>query len=125
MVDVRYNHSALTESIIGCALKVHGTLGCGFPEIIYQRSLAIELQVAQVPFLRELEQPVYYRDTQVGSRRVDFLMADTVLVELKAASEILPLHTAQVLNYLTAYRLSVALILNFGQPSLGIKRLVK
>jgi GxxExxY protein len=125
MVNQQYQHSELTEAIIGCALKMHGTLGCGFPEIIYQRSLAIELQLAEVPFVRELEQPVYYRDTQVGSRRVDFLVADTVLVELKAASDILPLHTVQVLNYLTAYRLPVALILNFGQPSPAIKRLVK
>ena len=125
MVNHSYPHSGLTDAIIGCAFRVHSVLGCGFPEVIYQRSLALEFEISQVPFVREIEQPVFYRDQQVGSRRVDFLVAETILVELKAASEILPLHTAQVLNYLTAYRLKVALILNFGQQSLGIKRLVK
>ena len=124
MVDLKYKHSALSEQVIGCALRVHTALGHGFPEVIYQRSLEIELKLAGVIFEREVEQPVYYRDIKVGSRRVDFLVGEMLLVELKAASEILLTHKSQVLNYLTAYKLSVALILNFGQPSLAIKRLV-
>ena len=125
MVDLKYPHSTLTECVIGCALRVHTALGPGFPEVIYQRSLAIELGLASIPFEREIEQLVYYRDVKVGSRRVDFLVDKVLLVELKAATEILSSHSAQVLNYLTAYKLQVALILNFGQPSLVIKRLVK
>ena len=124
MIDLKYQQSALSEQVIGCALRVHTALGRGFPEVIYQRSLEIELTLAGVLFEREVEQSIYYRDVKVGSRRVDFLVEKTLLVELKAADEILSAHKSQVLNYLTAYKLSVALILNFGQSSLVIKRLV-
>ena len=125
MVDKRYAHSDLTEVIIGCAMRVHSALGPGFPEVVYQRSLALELEHVEMPFVREIEQPVFYLDQQVGSRRVDFLVASIVLVELKATTAFSELHYAQIINYLTAYRLQTGLRLNFGAPSLQFKRFIK
>jgi GxxExxY protein len=62
----------LTHKIIGCAMKVHSTLGNGFQEVIYQRALAIELAYENISFQRELEMPIFYREEQIGTRRVDF-----------------------------------------------------
>ncbi len=106
-------------------MQVHSALGNGFQEIIYQRSLAIEMQENGLLFARELEMPLYYRNHEVGTRRVDFLVENTVLVELKAVSEINTLHYAQVINYLTAYKLQVGLLINFGEKSLTFKRFIK
>ncbi|GBD92441.1 hypothetical protein BMS3Abin05_00012 [bacterium BMS3Abin05] len=68
-----YKYSALTSKIIGCAMKVHSTLGNGFQEVIYQRALAIEMTKQGLSFVREMEMPIYYNDQQIGKRRVDFL----------------------------------------------------
>ncbi|WP_310396644.1 GxxExxY protein [Hymenobacter sp.] len=119
-----YKHKELTGAIIGCAMEVHSAVGLGFPEVVYQRCLAIELQHRGLPFEREADLPLYYRGEKVGSRRADFLVAGAVLIELKAKSEIIPLHHAQVLNYLNAYQLEVALLLNFGEARLQYKRFV-
>ena len=105
-------------------MSVHRELGSGFPEIIYQRSLAVELTAAGVHFQGEVHLPVFYKDTPIGSRRVDFLVEGQVLVELKATIELTPLNYAQVINYLKAYRLEVALLINFGASSLNFKRFV-
>ena len=115
----------LTSRIIGCAMDVHNTLGNGFQEVIYQRCMAIEMERKDVPFVRELEMPIYYRDLPVGSRRADFLVEDKVLVELKAISKLEDIHLAQGLNYLEAYNLEIGLLLNFGAPKLEFKRLIK
>ncbi|WP_035559786.1 GxxExxY protein [Hymenobacter sp. IS2118] len=125
MIDNRYAHSELTEVIIGCAMRVHSALGPGFPEVVYQRSLALEMENAGLVFEREIERPVFYLNQQVGTRRVDFLVADTVLVELKATTVLDEHHFAQIINYLTAYRLQTGLLINFGQPSLQFKRFIK
>ncbi|QNF33824.1 GxxExxY protein [Adhaeribacter swui] len=117
--------STITSKIIGCAMQVHTVLGNGFPEIVYQRSLAIEMQEAGLQFARELEMPLYYKNIEVGTRRVDFLVESKVLVELKAVSEINTLHYAQIINYLTAYKLQVGLLFNFGEESLKFKRFIK
>jgi len=117
----------ITKKIIGCAMKVHATLGNGFQEIIYQRCLAIEMEKIGLAFARELEIPLCYKGHEVGSRRVDFLVEQQVLVELKAISELtpLPLQHAQLINYLTAYKLQVGLLINFGEKSLNFKRFIK
>lgn len=115
----------LTGEIIGCAMQVHRVLGTGFQEVIYQRALAIELEQCGVLAQRELEMPIYYRQKEIGSRRVDFLVNDTVLVELKALSTLNETHHAQIINYLEAYRLPIGLLINFGGPSLEFKRFVK
>ncbi|OUJ72922.1 GxxExxY protein [Hymenobacter crusticola] len=123
LVDTRYNE--VTRCVIGCAMQVHRALGTGFQEVIYQRSLAVEMQEARLPFIREVERPIFYKGVEVGSRRVDFLVAENVLVELKAISELNHAHYAQVINYLEAYRLEVGLLINFGETSLKYKRFLK
>ena len=122
-LDSRFNH--ITEKIIGAAFQVHRQMGAGFPEVVYQRCLAIELEKAQLGFAREISMPIYYDGQEVGLRRVDFLVEENVLVELKALTEVTNAHFAQVINYLNAYRLEVGLLLNFGEPSLRIKRFIK
>ena len=113
----------LTYRIIGCAMKVHATLGNGFQEVIYQRALAIEMEKAKINFARELEIPIYYDNVEIGSRRADFLVENKVLVELKALIKLEDVHLAQGLNYLVAYKLEKGLLLNFGARSLEVKRL--
>ncbi len=113
----------LTYKIIGCAQRVHSILGNGFQEVIYQRALAIELHKANLNFQRELEMPIYYDEQEIGTRRVDFLIEDEVLAELKALTELEDVHLAQGLNYLVAYKLDKGLLINFGGRSLQVKRL--
>lgn len=113
----------LTYKIIGCAMKVHGVLGNGFQEVIYQRALAIEMEKQGLSFQRELEMPLFYDEKPIGSRRVDFLVQDEVLVELKALIKLEDVHLAQGLNYLVAYKIDKGLLLNFGAQSLEVKRL--
>ena len=124
MEQENYKYSDITGRIIGCAMKVHSSLGNGFPEVIYQRCLAIEMEEQKLGFARELEMPIFYNGTQVGTRRVDFLVEDKVLVELKAVKEIEDAHLAQILNYIVAYQLEIGLLLNFGSKSLQYKRLI-
>ena len=116
-------HEDLTHKIIGCAMKVHQKLGCGFQEVIYQRALAIELQIAQIDFEREKEVEIFYEDKKIGTRRVDFLIDEKILVEIKALSGLDDLHLAQGKNYLEAFQIDVGLLLNFGARSLQFKRL--
>jgi GxxExxY protein len=118
-----YKHSKLTAKIIGCAMKVHSTLGSGFQEVIYQRSLAIEMTRQGLHFFRELDTTIYYEGVEVGTRRVDFLVADIIMVELKAVSKLDDAHLAQGLNYLEAYKLDIGLLLNFGAKSLEYRRI--
>jgi len=119
-------HKDVTEKIIGAAFEVHKFLGNGFQEVIYQRALAWELSQAGLSFAREIEQEIFYKELQepIGTRRADFIVEGKVLVELKAIIELDDVHLAQVLNYLKAYRLEVALLINFGSKSLTFKRLV-
>jgi GxxExxY protein len=117
-------HRELTGSIIGCAMKVHSVMGSGFQEVIYQRCLAIELERNGIHFVREFEMPVYYEGQQVGTRRVDFLVEETVMVEIKAVSALDEVHLAQAINYLEAYKKEIGLLLNFGGKSLEYKRLL-
>ena len=113
----------LTYQIIGCALEVHKTLGNGFQEVIYQRCLAIEMESAGLSFGREIEQPIFYRGVDVGTRRADFIVANQVVVELKALTALEPVHIAQAKNYLVAYNFEIGLLINFGAKSLEYKRI--
>lgn len=105
-------------------MRVHTALGCGFQEVIYQKSLAIELNKMGINFKREFEMPIYYDGTLVGSRRVDFLVENRVSVELKAVVALEDIHLAQAKNYLEAYKLRVGLLINFGGTSLEYRRLI-
>src|SRR6188768_3782794 len=117
-----YKYSSITSQIIGCAMTVHKTLGNGFQEVIYQRALEIEMRFAEIDFTREHEMPVYYRDMQIGSRRVDFLVKDIISVELKAITKLEDVHLAQAINYLEAYNLQIGLLINFGSKRLEFHR---
>lgn len=122
MIKEQYKYSELTSKIIGCAMKVHTALGNGFQEVIYQRALEIEMSDEGIEFSREYEMPVYYKQQQIGTRRVDFLVAGTVAVELKAIIRMEDVHLAQAINYLEAYDLEIGLLINFGAKSLEFKR---
>ncbi|MDR9410706.1 MAG: GxxExxY protein [Balneolaceae bacterium] len=115
-------YEQLTHKIIGCAMEVHSALGNGFQEVIYQRALEYELELQDIHFAREVDMPVYYKDLQVGTRRVDFLIEDVLSVEIKAIIELEDVHLAQAMNYLEAYNLEVGLLINFGSRSLDFKR---
>lgn len=122
MINNVYKDSELTGTIIGCAMKVHNTLGYGFQELIYQRCLVIELTKAGLSYSRELSMSIYYDGVEVGYRKVDFLVDGKVMVELKAISQLEDAHLAQAINYLEAYKLQTGLLINFGAKSLQFKR---
>ncbi|WP_421976227.1 GxxExxY protein [Roseivirga seohaensis] len=111
----------LTYAVIGCAMKVHNTLGPGFQEVIYQRCLAIELERAGIGYQREQEQVVFYDGIEVGTRRADFIIEDRVVVELKALVRLEDAHLAQAKNYTMAYDFPKGLLINFGGKSLEYK----
>jgi GxxExxY protein len=112
----------ITKRIIGAAMKVHSALGNGFQEVIYQRALEIEMTLDGLTFARELEILIFYREQQIGTRRVDFFVEEKVMVELKAIIKLEDVHLAQAMNYLEAYKMLVGLLLNFGSKSLEFKR---
>jgi GxxExxY protein len=124
MIKEEFKYSDLTSKIIGCAMTVHRALGNGFQEVIYQRALEIEMTDNGIAFSREHEMPIYYKNQQIGTRRVDFLVEEVVSVELKAIIKMEDVHFAQAINYLEAYDLEVGLLINFGAKSLEFKRLL-
>lgn len=115
-------YEEMTRKIIGCAIEVHKRLGNGFQEVIYQRALQIEMELAGLAYARELEMPVFYREVEIGSRRVDFYVENKIMVELKAIIQLEDVHLAQAMNYLEAYKMQIGLLLNFGGKSLEFKR---
>jgi len=119
-----YKYQETTKNIIGCAMHVHSFLGNGFQEVIYQRSLTVEMGIQGLDFEREVEMPIFYKDVEVGTRRADILVDNKILVELKALINLEEVHLAQALNYLEAYNLEIGLLINFGARSLQFKRLL-
>jgi GxxExxY protein len=117
----------VTEAIIGAAIEVHRTLGPGLLESAYQECLARELTLRQIAFEREKPLPLDYKGVKLDcGYRLDFLIADMVVVEVKAADSLPPISQAQLLTYLKLGGWKVGLIINFHAPLLkeGIKRLV-
>jgi GxxExxY protein len=119
-----YKHSDITKKIIGCAMKVHNTLGNGFQEVIYQRALAIEMKKQGLEFIREQEMTIFYDGHEIGTRRVDFFVEKKIMVELKALTQLEDVHMAQAINYLEAYNMEIGLLINFGAKQLQFKRLI-
>ncbi len=113
-----------TRRIIGCAMRVHSSLGNGFQEVIYQRALEIEMNFEGLKFAREMEMAIFYRDIEIGRRRVDFFVEGEIIVELKAVILLEDVHLSQGLNYLEAYNMKTGLLINFGSRSLTFKRLL-
>jgi GxxExxY protein len=117
-------HDKLTYLIIGCAQKVHATLGPGFPEAVYQKAMCLELIRSKAPFENEKAYEVAYEGVICGEFRADLVVGGAVVVELKALASLNGDHLAQVLAYLKASGLKVGLMLNFGRQSLEVKRVV-
>ena len=118
-----YQFEPTSHKIIALAIKVHKKLGPGFEEVIYQRSLAQELTMANLRFGREQWIDVFYEDRKIGRKRVDFLI-ENILVEIKAKAYYDPQDYMQTLSYLKATQLKTALLINFGSKIINIKRMV-
>ncbi|MBI5669389.1 MAG: GxxExxY protein [Chloroflexi bacterium] len=116
----------IAHDVIGAAIEVHRTLGPGFLESVYEEALCIELQLRRLSFARQLCISVDYKGHPVGEGRLDVLVENCVIVELKAVEELAPIHTAQVISYLKATGYPLALLVNFNVPVLknGIRRIV-
>jgi GxxExxY protein len=116
----------LARIVIAAALEVHRALGPGFPESVYEQALAVELQLRDVPFQRQVPVSVTYKGIQVGDGRLDLLVDDRLVVELKAVENLAPVHVAQVLSYLRACRRSLGLLITFNVRQLrqGLRRIV-
>lgn len=114
----------ITEKIIGSALKVSNTLGIGFLEKVYENALVVELRRSKILFEQQKMLTVHYEGETVGEYIADLIVEKEIIIELKAAKAIDNIHQAQLINYLRATGLHIGLILNFGTPRLGIKRLV-
>lgn len=115
-------HSEITEQIIGAAFEVHGILGYGFLESVYQHAMQVEL--IRRGLTCKLEEPirVLYKGVDVGKFEADLLVNDCVIVELKVAKDYLPSDEAQLLNELKATGIKVGLLINFGRQKVEFKR---
>jgi GxxExxY protein len=118
-------YGRITENIIGCAFEVINELGAGFLESVYERALAIALSDKGLKVQCQYPAQVYFRNRVVGNYYADLLIEGKVVVELKAVKALIPEHQAQVINYLKATGLEVALLVNFGNPKLEFKRLTR
>jgi GxxExxY protein len=116
----------LTGQTIGAAIEVHRALGPGYLESIYEEALCVELACRGVPFARQVPLDITYKSCTVGQSRLDVLVADQLIVELKAVSHVLPIHLATVVSYLKAFRQPVGLLINFHVPVLrdGVRRVM-
>ena len=112
----------LTDRIISAAIRVHKELGPGFLEGMYEEALAIEFAAAGLAFERQKLLPVFYREHVVGEHRLDLLVEQKIVVELKAISQLEKIHFAIVRSYLKASGLQDALLLNFAGSTLAVKR---
>jgi GxxExxY protein len=121
---LQLKYAETTEKIIGCAMTVHRKMKAGYSELIYSRCLAIEFDKIHLCYKKEMELPIYYDETIVGKRRVDFLIEDKIVVELKAISDLTNKELNQSLNYLENHRKEIALLINFGAKSLQFKRVI-
>ena len=117
--------SDITDQIIGAAIAVHRELGPGFIESIYEQALAVEFALRGIAFIRQKPIPVFYRDHQIGEHRLDFLVEDKIVVELKAIDSLEKVHFAIVRSYLKATGLADGLILNFSNMPLTVKRVCR
>jgi GxxExxY protein len=114
-----------TYSIIGAAMEVHRHLGCGFLESVYQEAMSLEMTARGIPYRREVEIPVLYKNQRLNATfRADFLCFDSIIIELKVLGSLSGVEEAQVINYLKATGYEIGLLINFGAESLEHRRLV-
>ena len=121
----KYLYAALTEKIIGCAIAVHRELGPGFLESVYDEAIAIELGRQHVPYQRQVPVGINYHGASVGKHRIDLIVDEKVVVELKAVKEIDEVHLATCISYLNATKLRVGLILNFSREKTRVRRVIR
>src|SRR5262245_46861289 len=114
--------SEIPDAIIGAAIAVHRELGPGFIESVYEQALAVEFALRGIAFIRQKPIPLFYRDHQIGEHRLDFLVEDKIVIELKAVDSLENVHFVVVRSYLKASGLSDGLILNFSSMPLTVKR---
>ncbi len=116
----------LAEMVIGAAIEVHRSLGPGFLESVYEEALCIELNLSHIPFVRQKAIGVSYKGHLVGEGRLDILIEDCLVIELKAVEALLPIHTAQLLSYLKTTHYRLGLLMNFNVAALkqGLRRVV-
>ncbi len=124
MPIANFKYSDITQKVIGTAMTVHNKLGCGFQEIIYQRALSIQLDKVNLNYAREARIPIHFESQEIGTRRVDFIVEENIMLELKAVTQLENIHLAQALNYLETFDLETGLLINFGSKSLEFKRLI-
>ena len=117
-------HEDLTDKIIGCAIEVHKRLGPGFLESIYENAFILELEKHNLHVQRQQEVIVKYDGIEVGRHRLDLIVDDTIVVELKAVKNIEDVHFAIVKSYLKALGKEHGLIINFSKPVLEVKRVI-
>ena len=116
----------LSREIIGAAIEVHRTLGPGYLESMYEEALCHELTLRGIPFLRQHAFAVSYKGHPIGEGRIDLLVGEKVIVELKTVDKFAPIHVAQAMSYLRAMNLKLALLINFHLATLkdGVKRVI-
>jgi GxxExxY protein len=117
----------LAHAVIGAAIEVHRTLGPGFLENVCEAALAVELGMRGIPFERQRAVAVVYKNTPIATHRLDLLVGERLVVELKAVDGLAPVHISQMISYLNATELSLGLLINFAVPRLrqGIQRVVR
>ncbi len=120
------NLNKITEKIIGCAIEVHRNLGPGLLESIYEKALCHELKLNNIQFINQLTIPIIYKDAKLGEHRLDLLVENKIIIELKAVDRFDPVFSAQVLSYLRLTKKKLGLLINFNVPILkeGIKRII-
>lgn len=118
------NEDKISERVIGCAFAVSNGLGAGFLELVYQNALAVEFIRRAVAFESQKSLSVAYRGSVVGEYVADFVVEQSLIVEIKALKGLHPQHEAQLMNYLKASGISAGLLLNFGAPRLDVRRIV-
>ena len=114
----------LSSRVLAAAIEVHKALGPGFVEPIYQKAMHVALQHRAIPFERQKEFHIFFEGVDVGLQRLDLLVGEQIILELKAVAELAGIHFAQLRSYLKATGLHVGLLLNFNAPTLVIKRVV-
>lgn len=120
----RHHFENLSKKIIGAAIEVHRELGPGFLEKIYEEALKLELRKQDLEFEYQKEITVEYLGVVVGTHRLDLIVEDNIIIELKAVKEFEDIHYAQLRSYLKATDMKVGLLLNFAKPTLEIRRIV-
>ena len=117
-------YEELTERIIGAAIEVHRKLGPGFLESIYEAALCIEFGMRELRFVQQMLVPIFYKEIQIGQHRLDLLVEEEIVMELKSIQCIEDVHFAVVRSYLRATGKKHGLLLNFALPTLQIKRVI-